>query len=144
MWEGACVRLLNTLEVLQRGASRSFDVVEKTDAEQTAMMICGFAFENAAKAVFLSRGNPIYNNGKLCEKFRFHTLCQWANDLEIEMSDWQKEALDRVEYFTIAWGRYPFHNKRQKERRCESFGWSDIELIRGVIKRMLSKKEEGR
>lgn len=100
-------------------------------------MLAGFAFENAIKALFLRRGSTLYINGKLPKYFQSHSLTQWAKDALIQFESWEAEAPDKAEFFCVAWGRYPFHNKTEMERPFESWGWSDVEQIINLTGRVI-------
>jgi len=101
-------------------------------------MIAGFAFENAFKARFLSLGGVLYQNGKQTD-FRDHAFTKWATDHSVSMSESERDALDKAKFFCVAWGRYPAHNKREKERPFETWSWSDIEQLRSLVRRLLNQ-----
>lgn len=134
-WIAACGRLLNTLDVIARGIRTSSDI-ERSDAELSAMMLAGFAFENAFKARFLRQGGVLYRDGKL-KDFRDHAFTSWAKDHQIELSALEEEALDKAEFFTVAWSRYPAHTKKDKERAFESWSWADVEHVQNITRRLL-------
>jgi hypothetical protein len=136
-WRAATVRLLNTLRVLKRGLAAANDV-ERFDSELSAMMIVGFAFENAFKARFLARGGILYADGKLTG-FRDHAFVSWATEQQIAMSTAEREALDKAEFFCVAWGRYPAHSRIEKERPFETWAWSDVERVEAIVGRLLNE-----
>lgn len=135
IWIAACLRLLNTLAVINRGIHKSSDI-ERLDAELSAMMLAGFAFENAFKARFLKQGGTLYRDGKL-KDFRDHAFTSWAKQHQIEMSALEEAALDKAEFFSVAWSRYPAHTKLEKERAFETWGWMDVERIQSLTRRLL-------
>jgi hypothetical protein len=109
IWGASCERLMNSLNVLKRGAANATDI-ECSDASLTAMMLAGFAFENAFKAKVLRDGVILYQNSKM-QDFGQHEFVKWANKYNITFQGWEKEALGKAEFLCVAWGRYPFHNK---------------------------------
>lgn len=116
--------------------------IEESDAMLTAMMLAGFAFENAFKAKFLRDGNLLYANGKLTG-LRRHSFGQWAKDYGLSLQGWESDALDKAEYFCVAWGRYPAHNQSDKERRFETWSMDDVDQLRNLISRLLGDSQEG-
>ena len=136
IWIAACKRLLNTIEVIKRGILNSEDDEEITDAELSAMMIAGFAFENAFKAWYLTEKGKIYVDEKQVN-FSHHHYTNWIAQNKIKLSRWEHKALEKAEFFCVAWGRYPAHNQRKKERRFETWGSGDIEELKNLIQRLL-------
>lgn len=137
IWIASCLRLLNSVKVLQRGLKGASDI-EQFDAGPSAMMLVGYAFENAFKARFLKQGGLLYCDGKQTG-FRRHEFTKWVREHKIHVSDWEAEALDKAEFICGGWGRYPFHNK--DERRSESWGWTDVEQIKNVVQRLLEESK---
>lgn len=135
IWKASCNQLLNTLKVIDRGILNSEDQ-EIFDAELSAMMISGFAFENAFKAWYLREKGNLYENEKQVS-FSNHNFTTWVDQNRIKLLGWEDEALEKAEYFCVAWGRYPAHNQRKKERTFETWGAGDIEQIKNLIQRLL-------
>lgn len=100
------------------------------------MMVAGFAFENAFKAWYLAQGNKLYINNKL-QGLRTHSFTGWVKEYQIKTKGWELEALDRAEFYSVAWGRYPAHNNKEKERAFETSSFGDINQIRNLISRLL-------
>jgi hypothetical protein len=134
IWRAACERILNSLRVMKRGAANATDL-EDSDSSLTAMMLVGFAFENAFKAKVLRDGCILYQDGKM-RRFRHHEYVQWADDYGITFEGWEREALDKAEFFCVAWGRYPAHNRMDKERPLETWGWNDVDQLENLIRRL--------
>lgn len=134
IWKDACQRLLNTIDVIERGRTNSTDL-ERSDASLSAMMLAGFAFENSFKAKFLHDGGVLYKDDKL-QCFKNHDFVSWADDHDINYEGWEREALDKAAYFCVAWGRYPAHNRAKKERPFETWGWDDVEQLKNLIHRL--------
>lgn len=137
-WIATAKQLIRALAVLRRGCVESNNI-DQFAAEISAMMLAGFAFENAIKGFFLSQGGELYTKGELSNDFRSHTFVKWAGDLDIEFQGWEREALDKSEFFCVAWGRYPFHNNMSSERLNESCGWSDVEQVLNLTNRIIEK-----
>jgi hypothetical protein len=135
IWKASCNRLLNTLKVIERGILNSEDQ-EIFDAELSAMMISGFAFENAFKAWYLREKGNLYENEKQVN-FSGHHFTTWVAQNRIKLLGWEDEALEKAEFFCVAWGRYPAHNQRKKERTFETWGAGDIEQLKNLIQRLL-------
>jgi hypothetical protein len=135
IWKASCNQLLNTLKVIDRGILNSEDH-EIFDAEFSAMMISGFAFENAFKAWYLREKGNLYENEKQVS-FSNHNFTTWVDQNKIKLLGWEEKALEKAEYFCVAWGRYPAHNQRKKERTFETWGAGDIEQIKNLIQRLL-------
>jgi hypothetical protein len=136
IWGASCERLMNSLNVLKRGAANATDI-GRSDASLTAMMLAGFAFENAFKAKVLRDGVILYQNSKM-QDFGQHEFVKWANKYNITFQGWEKEALGKAEFLCVAWGRYPFHNKENKELPFETWGWSDVDQLVKLIHRLNS------
>lgn len=135
IWEAACIRLLNTLKVIERGMLTSGDQ-EISDAKLSMMMIAGFAFENAFKAWYLRVKGNLYENEKQVN-FSSHHYTTWIDQNRIKLLGREDEALDKAEFFCVAWGRYPAHNQRKKERAFEAWGAGDIDQLMNLIQRLL-------
>jgi hypothetical protein len=135
IWKGACNRLQNSLKVIERGILNSPEI-EISDATLSAMMIAGFAFENAFKAWYLKEKGNLYEDGKQ-KGFSSHAYTTWIDQNRIKLLGWENEAIDKAEFFCVAWGRYPAHNKRKRERPFETWGFGDIEQIQNLIQRLL-------
>ena len=99
-------------------------------------MLAGFAFENAFKAKVLGDGGLLYQDGKM-QGFRRHEFVKWADVYGIAFQGWEREALDKAEFFCVAWGRYPVHNRADIERPFETWGWSDVEQLKNLIYRLI-------
>lgn len=136
IWVDSTIRLLNAVRVLERGMTITSLDAEKSDAERSAIMLAGFAFENAFKAHYLRSGRLLFVNGKQT-RFRDHAFTVWAREDQIELSDWERESLDNAEFFCVGWGRYPTHSRMDKERPNESLGWKDVENVMAVTRRLL-------
>ena len=93
IWIAACRRLLNTLNVIERGIPNSNDN-EQCDAELSAMMIAGFAFENAFKARYLKSGEKLYIDGKLNDS-EWHRRMKGVGNMAEIISQVFKAALRR-------------------------------------------------
>jgi hypothetical protein len=137
IWKASCLQLLDSLTVIERGLLNS-SRVEEHSATQVAMMLAGYAFENAFKFRHLMNGHQLYMSDKL-QKFKTHSFTAWIHEYQIETKGWELEALDRAEFFSVAWGRYPAHNRKEKERRMETSSWGDIGQIRNLITRLLEQ-----
>jgi hypothetical protein len=134
IWQAACARLLNSIRVIEIGITNATDL-EKSDACLTAIVLAGFAFENAFKAKVLRDGYALYKDENL-QGFRSHAYMQWAEEWGIIFDGSEREALDKAQFFCAAWGRYPCHNKRNKERPIESWAWNDVNQIKNLISRL--------
>lgn len=134
IWQAACERLLNSISVLEKGVTNATDL-EASDASLTAMTLAGFAFENAFKAKVLREGETLYKDGKL-QGFRNHDYVTWAVENGIIFAGSELEALSKAQFFCVAWGRYPCHNKTDKELSFESWGWNDVHEIKNLIGRL--------
>ena len=134
IWTSACQRILNSLNVLRRGAANATDL-EDSDASLTAMLLAGFAFENAFKAKVLRGGGLLYQDGKM-QGFQHHKFVKWSDDYGIGFQGWEREALDKAEFLCVAWGRYPAHNRADKERPFETWGWDDVDQLVNLIQRL--------
>ena len=136
IWKAACLRLMNSINVIERGIVRSTDELEITDAQLVAVMLAGFAFENAFKAKFLQDGGVLYKYGKI-QNFKDHSFVRWADDYGITLQKLERMALDKAEFFCVAWGRYPTHNRLEEERPFEVWGPGDVEQLMNLIRRLL-------
>jgi hypothetical protein len=136
IWVESANRLLRALNVLRRGAEAS-EAAEQFDAELTAMMLAGFAFENAFKAHYLRTGGTLYHNKRL-QILKGHTFSKWVEAQNVGISQWEAEALDKAEFICVAWGRYPCHNKIEHERKFETWSWSDVDRIRDLALRLIA------
>lgn len=135
-WKAAARRLLSSIAVMEKGCLSSSDL-EESDANLIAMMLAGFAFENAFKGYLLSKGEVLYDKGKLKEEFRTHSYIKWIEDYTVALQGWECEALDKAEYFAKSWARYPAHNISDKERPFETWGWEDVRQIQNLVERLL-------
>lgn len=137
-WKAAALRLLNSIHVMEKGCLNCDDL-ENADANFVAMMLAGFAFENAFKGHLLSTGENLYENGKLREEFRKHSYMKWLEDFPLALHGWEEEALDKAEFFAKSWARYPAHNIAEQERPFETWGWEDVGQIRNLVKRLINE-----
>jgi hypothetical protein len=140
IWQAACNRLLNSIRVMEAGVMNTTEI-EDSDASLTAMMLAGFAFENAFKAKVLKNGAILYRDGKI-QNFTHHKYVKWADEYGLNFEGWEREALYKAEYFCIAWGRYPAHNQTDRERPFETWGWSDVDQLKNLIHRMNKELEQ--
>ncbi|MDP2137001.1 MAG: hypothetical protein Q8J74_04025 [Candidatus Didemnitutus sp.] len=127
---------MNSIRVLERGITISSSDLEKSDAELSAIMLAGYAFENAFKAHYVNSGRLLFVNGKQT-LFRDHAFITWVTGESIVLSDWERESLDKAEFFCVGWARYPAHSRLEKERSFETWGWSDVEQVLAVTRRLL-------
>lgn len=136
IWKASCLQLLETLTVIERGILKSNDS-EVHSATLSAMMIAGFAFENAFKAWYLKEKGDLYNEEGKQKGFSSHAYTTWVQQNKIKLLGWEDEALDKAEFFCVAWGRYPAHNKKEKERPYETWGLEDVNQLKNLIRRLL-------
>lgn len=136
IWKASCLQLLETLTVIERGIHNSNDS-EIHSATLSAMMIAGFAFENAFKAWYLKEKGELYTEEGKQRGFKSHAYTTWVAQHRLQLLGWEAEALDKAEFFCVAWGRYPVHNKREKERPFETWGLEDVNQLKNLISRLL-------
>lgn len=138
IWKSACNRLLNSIKVIESGLLNSKEQ-ETGDAQLCAMMIAGFAFENAFKSWYLKEEKGIlYDEEGKQKGFSSHAYTTWVAQNRIELLGWESEALDKAEFICVAWGRYPAHNRKEKEREYETWGMGDVDQLRNLISRLLT------
>lgn len=101
------------------------------------MMIAGFAFENAFKSWYLKEKGDLYSEEGKQKKFHHHAYTDWVKESRLQLLGWEYEALDKAEFFCVAWGRYPAHNKNEKERAYENWGLGDVDQLKNLIGRLL-------
>jgi hypothetical protein len=139
IWEATCYQLLDTLLVMEKGILSSSDR-EIHSASLSAMMIAGFAFENAFKSWYLKEQKGIlYDEEGKQKGFSSHAFTTWVAQHRIELLGWESEALDKSEFICVAWGRYPAHNRKEKERKHETWGMGDVDQLRNLIGRLLDR-----
>ncbi len=100
-------------------------------------MLVGFAFENAFKAEYLSRGNRLYHRG-VQTKLKWHEFERWAAELSLDLNEWERDSLKKAEFVCTGWGRYPFHNDAAKDRKMiVTLSIEDVDQVRNVVGRLL-------
>ena len=102
------------------------------------MMIAGFAFENAFKSWYLKNIGALFDDKGKLMACRDHKYIDWVKKHKFQLSKSENEALDKVQFFCVAWGRYPFHINLQLERNGESWGTVYTNQIRNIIERLLN------
>jgi len=142
VWINSCGRTLNAIEVMESGInSKNWSERQWGDACLSLMMLAGFAYENAFKAEFVSRGNQLYIDGKQVE-LKFHEFVQWGTKSGLILTKWEKESLEKAEFICMGWGRYPFHNNFNKEMDMElSIGIEDVEQVKNIVYRLLASAQ---
>jgi hypothetical protein len=139
IWEANCHQLLDTLVVIEKGILSSSDQ-EIHSVSLSAMMIVGFAFENAFKSWYLKEEKGILYDEEGNQKgFSTHAYTTWIAQHRIELLGWESEALAKAEFICVAWGRYPAHNKKEKERKHETWGMNDVNQLKNLIDRLLDR-----
>lgn len=101
------------------------------------MMIAGFAFENAFKSWYLKVKGDLYNEEGKQKGFSSHAYTTWVEQNKLQLLGREGEALDKAQFFCLAWGRYPAHNKKDKERPYETCGLEDVKQLKNLIGRLL-------
>jgi hypothetical protein len=141
-WVATAHRLINAVTVLERG-SRCSSGEEDADSSLAGLLLAGFAFENAFKAYYLSRGNRIYEKGKQ-KVLHGHQYASWAVDNGIKLAEQERRCIGLAEFVCKSWGRYPFHNDKSKERHNENWSWEDVRTVVRLSLELIGKSGVGK
>lgn len=118
--------------------------VETLACMRTYMMLMGFAFENLAKAVLITRDHSIVSDTKLGKwptDRGGHGLAKLIRSILGQLSHEEENLLLRLEEYVVWAGRYPIPRslrdyKRAEEGRRFTLAGSDVKLVEDMFSKL--------
>lgn len=118
--------------------------VEELACMRTYMMLMGFAFENIAKGIIITRNQAMVGDTKL-QKWPTnrsgHGLVNLIKTVLSEISSEEEDLLLRLEEYAVWAGRYPIPWSLKEYKAAEEAGRftlssADVKLVEGMFSRL--------